>query len=259
MKNQNDNQVQKRSTGSNVLIVVLILIMLATSAFGIFAWARYQTSVQGEGTAQVARWEFKVNGNGTQTEEIEFAITRDDGNTAVAEGMLAPGTSGKIDITVDVTGTQTDLVYTISGTTENMPRNFKLYYDEARTKEMVVLGQKFSKGKYLKVSDIGTGEKIIPETIYWEWPFETGITAADIERNNIKDTEDMGKTMTMALTVEGKQLNGSPLLADLVQVGDYVNYNASSNGPKTFTSDDCLTGTSVSATISTEEAFSTHT
>jgi len=255
MKNQRENQVQTKSAASNVLIVILILITLATSAFGIFAWARYQTSVQGEGTAQVAKWNFKVTGDTTQTEQVVFAVTRDDGNTTVAEGMLAPGTSGKIEMAIDVTGTQTDLIYTISGSTVNMPRNLKLYYDEARTQEMVVVNQQFSKGNYLKVADIGTGEKIIPETIYWEWPFETGTTDEDKQFNNQIDTEDMGKAMTMAITVEGKQLNDAPVLADLVQVGDYVNYDASSNGEKTFTSDDCLAGSSISGTISTAESF----
>lgn len=53
------------------------------------------------------------------------------------------------------------------------------------------------------------------------------------------------------------------VLADVVSVGDYVNYDANSNGTYTFTSSDCLTGTSIqaginnsaSATISTENKF----
>ena len=44
-------------------------------------------------------------------------------------------------------------------------------------------------------------------------------------------------------------------LADVVQVGDYVNYDASSNGIQTFTSSDCLTGSSISGEISTAEDF----
>ena len=252
---KNKNQAQKRSVGSNALIIVLILIILATSAFGIFAWARYQTSVEGEGTAQVAKWSFKVAGDKTQTEQIAFPISRTDTNDTVVTGTIAPGTYGEIPIEIDVTGTQTDLVYTISGSIGNLPRNLKLYYDSARTQEMVTVGQTFSKGNYLKVADIGTGSKVITETIYWEWPFETGTTADEIKINNQEDTEDMGKAMTMALTVSGKQLNGAPVLADLVQVGDYVNYDANSNGEQTFTSSDCLEGTSIDASISTAENF----
>jgi len=255
MEIQRENQVQKKSVGSNALIIVLILIILATSAFGIFAWARYQTSVQGESTAQVARWSFKVNGNGTQTEQVSFLMTRTDSNNTVATGTIAPGTYGEIPIEIDVTGTQTDLIYTISGSTVNMPRNLKLYFDEDRTQEMAVVGEQFSKGNYLKLADIGDGEKVITETIYWEWPFETGTTENAKQMNNQKDTEDMGKAMTMAVTIEGKQLNDAPELADLVQVGDYVNYDASSNGVKTFTSSDCLAGSSISGTISTAESF----
>jgi len=255
-QNQKQNQVQKKSVGSNALIIVLILIILATSAFGIFAWARYQTSVEGEGTAQVAKWKFTVNGNETQTEQVSFLMTRTDNNQTVVEGTIAPGTYGEIPIEIDVTGTQTDLIYTISGTTVNMPRNLKLYADSARTQLIQVSKMNFTKVNYLKLSDIGTEEKIITETIYWEWPFETGTTEDAKQMNNQKDTEDMGKTMTMALTVEGKQTNGNfATLANVVQVGDYVNYDASSNGVQTFSSSDCLAGSSISATISTAESF----
>jgi len=261
---EKQNQEQKNKTASNVLIVILILIMLATSAFGIFAWARYQTTVQGESTAQVAKWNFKVTGDKTQTEQVSFLITRTDNNQTVADGTIAPGTYGEIPIEIDVTGTQTDLVYTISGSVVNLPRNIKLYSDSARTKELVITdGEQFSKGNYLKLADIGTEEKLISETIYWEWPFETGATEDAIKRNNEMDTEDMGKAMTMALKVEGKQLNDTPALADLVQVGDYVNYDADSNETQAYTIDDCAalldttkSGTiSLSGTISTNEAF----
>jgi len=253
-----ESQVQNKSGGRTILILVLVLMIVATSAFGIFAWARYQTTVKGESTAYVAKWNFKVTGDTTQTGEVVFAFTRDDGNTTVAEGTIAPGTSGKMDITVDVTGTQTDLIYTISGSTEDMPRNLKLYSDAARTQEISVLGQKFSKGNYLKVSDIGNGEKKIPETIYWEWPFETGEKEDEKIRNNAIDTEDMGKAMTMLIKVEGKQLNGAPALADIVQIGDYVNYNANSNGEKTLTQanfEQFQGGVTLSDTISTADAF----
>jgi len=249
-----ENQSQNQSVGRNVLIVVLILIILATSAFGIFAWARYQSSVQGESTAQVAKWSFKVAGDKTQTEQIAFPISRTDTNTTVAEGAIAPGTYGEIPIEIDVIGTQTDLIYTISGTMGNLPRNMKLYYDSARTQEILVTDMNFSKVGYLSVSDINQ-TPIQGQTIYWEWPFETGETAEQKTANNQIDTEDMGKTMTMALTVTGKQINGMPTLADFVQPGDYVDYDADSNGTKNFTSSDCLAGTEISDTISTAESF----
>ena len=243
-----------KSLGSSLLIILLIAILLASSAVGIWAWARYQSSIQGGATAQVAKWSFKVTGGSNQTKEVSFPITRTDTNTTVAEGKLAPGTSGQIDIEVDVTGTETDLVYTISGTMVNMPRNLKLYYDVEKTQELAVVEQQFSKGNYMTVNDIEqSGVKV--ETIYWAWPFETGETEEDIVRNNEIDTEDMGKEMTMALTVEGKQVNGLPTLADFVKVGDYVNYDANSNGEKTFMSSDCSEGTGISATISTADSF----
>ena len=47
-------------------------------------------------------------------------------------------------------------------------------------------------------------------------------------------------------------------LADVVEVGDFVNYDASSNGTRVFTSNNCLTGTSISGTISTSNSFNSN-
>ena len=78
---------KKSHIGFNVLVVLLILIILASLGAGLYAWARYQTSIEGSATGEVAKWSFKADGN-TTTEEIDFAITRTDNNTSVAEEKL---------------------------------------------------------------------------------------------------------------------------------------------------------------------------
>ena len=254
-----------KSIGRNILIVVLILVTIASVCAGLYAWAKYQTTINGTATGETAKWSFKVSDGNTSTQEIEFPMTRTDNNTSVAEGKIAPGTFGELEIGIDATGTETALTYVIEGTTENLPTNLKFYSDEERTLELTVLDNKFSKGGYMKLNEVGERT----EKIYWEWPFETGTCPiitdeklADLEinktefdalinekkfteANDMLDTAESSIQVSMKVSVTGKQLNGEPRLADLVQVGDYVNYNASSNGVKTFTSADWLAGSRV--------------
>jgi len=377
-----------KNLGSSLLIILLILIILASSGIGIWAWARYKSSIQGQAVAQVARWNFNlVDADSQTTDVIELAVTRTDNNQTVAQGKVAPGTYGKIEVGIDARGTETKLDYTIDVIFTNKPTNMKFYLDENKSEEIVVNNNILTKAGYMSLEDV---ENIRTETIYWDWPFETGNTEQEIINNDIIDTEDEGKETTMQITVTGtevlgktvsqtsmqvsapsdgtnyqvgetitikanfsgdvyagenkeeitaqtapvmnikfietamakvatiRSVNGVALaegttktaqfnsvdgnvinytyivetgdvgqlvvdsyigivyseegmslnvegmklsqlhysrLADVVEVGDYVNYDANSNGTKTFTSSDCLEGTSVSATISTAESF----
>ena len=241
-----ENTKQKH-TGSNILIIMLILIILASTGIGLYSWAKYQTTVEGTATGETAKWSFNVKDGNTETSDIDFPMTRTDNNDSVVEGKLAPGTYGELKLEIDASGTETALTYVIEATMENRPANLKFYSDAERTQELAVVSNKFSKGGYMQLNEVGERT----ETIYWEWPFQTGTSA----KNDELDTEASGKTMSMQISVKGEQLNSEPKLADLVQVGDYVNYDANSNGEKTFTSADCLAGTSISGTISTAENF----
>ncbi|MBE5806408.1 MAG: hypothetical protein E7313_06895 [Clostridiales bacterium] len=248
---------KKKHTGSNILIILLILIILASTGVGLYSWAKYRTTVEGTATGEVAKWNFNVTDGNSQTEAIDFTLTRTDNNDSVVDGKLAPGTCGELEIGIDATGTETALTYIIEGEMSNLPTNLKLYSNEERTEELIVVNNKFSKGGYMSLQEIGARK----EKIYWEWPFETGTTTEEKTANNKIDTEDSGKTMNINITVTGRQVNGEPRLADLVQIGDYVNYDANSNGLYTFTSDDCtnLAGTGISANFSSSDVFNSGT
>ncbi|MBE5805281.1 MAG: hypothetical protein E7313_00965 [Clostridiales bacterium] len=246
---------KEKSIGRNILIVVLILVTIASVCAGLFAWAKYQTTINGTATGETAKWSFKVSDGNTSTQEIEFPMTRTDNNTSVAEGKIAPGTYGELEIGIDATGTETALTYIIEGTMENRPTNMKFYSDAERTLELTVIDNKFSKGGYMNLNEVG----VKTEKIYWEWPFETGSTAELIEKNDAIDIQDSEKTISMQVSVTGKQLNGAPRLADLVQVGDYVNYDATasdSNGNVySYTVESELTGTTRADTFTASDVF----
>ena len=241
----------------NVTIILLLLIIAISSCIGIFAWARYTSTVNGTATAQVAKWSFKLVDGVTETKDvIDFAITRTDGYGKVVDNRLAPGTFGEFEVGIDARGTETILEYIINVKLENKPTYMKLYSDEQKTQEILVENNEFSIKGFMSLEDV---KEIRTEKIYWDWPYENN--------DDVTDTFDAGKTMKMKLSVTGYEVLepstdqgiSTRILSNVVKAGDYVNYNASSNGTKTFTNSDCLAGSSVSATISTDDSFNSDT
>jgi len=243
---------KKKSIGSNILIIVLIFLAIASVCGGLFAWAKYQSTIQGTATGETAKWSFKVNGG---TETFNFAITRTDSNTSVKSGVLAPGTYGEFDLEVDASGTETSLTYTIQALMEDKPTNLKFYSDEAKTNEIKVVNNKFIIEKYIDLNNVNT---IQTQKIYWEWPFETGKYASDIANNDKIDTSEAGKTATISISVIGSQVAKEPqYLVDVVSVGDYVNYDANNNGVYTYRAESELTGSTEAEEVEYSSADTT--
>ena len=228
--NQNNQQKQiksKSSVGSTLLIIFLIVVIMVTSSIGLYAWAKYTSSISGNATAQVAKWSFKLVDGVTETSDvIEFAFTRTDGYEHVAEGRLAPGTFGKFEIGIDAKGTETLLEYIIDVELENKPTYLKFYRDEAKTKEITVTNNKFSVKGFMSLEDV---KEIRTETIYWDWPYENG--------DDVTDTEDAGKLVTMQVSVTGyevlEELNSKKSLVSQITAENYgqkVNYSVTANG-----------------------------
>lgn len=261
MKNKcNKEATTKKVKSTYIVIVLLIVTITIVSSIAIYAWAKYSSFFGGNTEAQIAKWSFKlIDGNTQTTDEIDFVTTRTDQNTQVKQGQLAPGTSGEFEIGIDARGTETILEYNIELNLADKPTNLKFYLDSEKTTEILVEDNKLILEGFMSLEDV---EEIRIEKIYWDWPYETGGTDEEKLANDIIDSEFLGKIMTMKIAVTGTQVleetDNFLYLADVAQVGDYVNYNASSNGTKTFTSNDCIAGSSISATISTDDSFDTN-
>lgn len=257
-RNQNNQKKQiksKSSVGSTLLIIFLIVVIMVTSSIGLYAWAKYTSSINGNATAQVAKWSFKLVDGVTETSDvIEFEFTRTDGYEHVAEGRLAPGTFGEFEIGIDARGTETVLEYVIEVELENKPTYLKFYKDEDKTEEIKVADDKFEVKGFMSLEDV---KEIKTETIYWDWPYENG--------DDVTDTNDAGKLVTMQVSVTGYEVLEQSsqeeetlvTLADMVEVGDYVNYDASLGlaEPVTYTTDSSITGYATSSTFSSSESM----
>lgn len=67
-------------------------------------------------------------------------------------------------------------------------------------------------------------EQKVSKIIYWEWKEETGDTEEEIHENDLKDSEFMGKSLEMAISVTGRQ--------DVATSSNYCMVTLDANGGK---------------------------
>ncbi|MBE5805569.1 MAG: hypothetical protein E7313_02470 [Clostridiales bacterium] len=206
----------KKSTGKTVLVVLLLIITIVSIVLATYAWAKYTTTIEGNSTGVVAKW----NVSGNVANEIKWSKTY---NHVVAE-KLAPGTSGVIPVTFGINDTEVDVKYTISiVSAPNKPTNLHFY-------EATYDGTTYTKGNPLTVTPTAgattgvitdtiahgaaTEDKTATKYIYWEWPYTTGNDANEIAANDAIDTNeanvalttDEDRTMTVAIKIDAVQV-----------------------------------------------------
>ena len=76
------------------------------------------------------------------------------------------------------------------------------YMDEKYTVELPVEENEIVINANVPLSEVNK-EKTV--RIYWNWEYKTGNTEEEIYENNLKDTKDMGKTVTVETKVTGIQ------------------------------------------------------
>ena len=191
-----------------------------------YAYAKYKTTLKGNGTAQVAKWSFKVNGQTQTIPDIDLATTMKKVNN-VAENKIAPGTEGSFELNLDATGSEVAIDYNIKLIVTEKPTNLRFYTDSSYTKEITSTDGVMNVSGVMSLEEIKT---IQTKTIYWKWAYQTGTAANDIVANDKIDTADSKKSVTMTITVTGTKRNpsqGEVTAIDELQVGDVINYNPS--------------------------------
>ena len=128
------NDKKKTTTQNNTkpIVVLLALLLITAIVFSIYAYAKYKTTLKGNGTAQVAKWSFKVNGQTQTIPNIDLATTMKKVNN-VAENKLAPGTEGSFDLNLDATGSEVAIDYNIKLAVTEKPSNLRFYTNSSYT------------------------------------------------------------------------------------------------------------------------------
>lgn len=183
-----------------IVSAIIIAIVLMSFICGI-VFAKYQTTIKGDGGATVATWSFEANGSDTTVTNVDLASAY-DADTLVA-GKIAPGTSGSFDIVVNATGSDVAVDYSIKFANEQgKPDNLKFKYENTESSTLAGLESSL-------VGTINLNEKNMMKviTIYWEWPYETG-EENNIKQNDVKDTNAgiAGGSYTFDVIVTGTQV-----------------------------------------------------
>lgn len=184
------------------IILLAIVATILLSFAGGQAYAKYMTEVKGEGMAEVATWNFRVNGQKEQVQSIHLASTCD--NETLVDHKIAPGTSGSFNIMVDGTGSDVGIRYNISFSNEsNKPNNLKFEYENVEYDSIQELQDNLS-----GVINANDENKTRTLTIKWKWNYETGNNETEIANHDVMDTKDAQdiENYTFHVSVTGKQL-----------------------------------------------------
>lgn len=160
----------------------IILIMLLLTGAGGYTYARYLSQERGTGNADIANWSFKIAKNGEETKNVTLrnSVNKD----TLVDGKIAPGTSGEIPLTLDATGSDVSVDYTLEFLNEiNKPANIRFSYNGKDYNSLSEIGT--IKGNIAKGNEMT--KKI---TIKWIWEYQTGSTNEAKNENDIKDTND---------------------------------------------------------------------
>ena len=185
-----------------VLIIFAILAVILLAFIGGQAYAKYVSEVKGEGIAEVATWDFKVNGQTEQVEAINLASTCN--NETLVDNKIAPGTSGSFNIIVDATGSEVGINYDITFTEEeNKPQNLKFEYNEKEYNSIKDLEDDLS-----GTINANDENKTRTLNVKWKWNYETGSNPEEISSNDLIDTQDAKKMQnyTFNVVVTGTQV-----------------------------------------------------
>ena len=164
---------RRRTTRLGVVALALTLITMTMTGGTL---AKYTAEVTGDTTATVAKFAFDLNGASEQTEKKTinlssmFSNTYNDEMVKAAEGkkVVAPGTSGKVKITLDNKGeVKIAPAFNIS---ETNAQNIPLQYAITETEAVPVSDDEWKKSENL----ITTTDPVIVGSskifyLHWRW------------------------------------------------------------------------------------------
>lgn len=175
--------------GNKRLLVLAVLLLLVTVTFT--TYAIYKSSTTANGTLQAAAWSVKVNN--TDIESVNYTFTGADiqcgeSNPAKVEGKIAPGAECYINIPVDATGSEVDVVLTAEvGTVTGLPDGMTVEVDGGASKTIAYSTETDAMKTNVKLNIV--------------WPGEL----TDTDAKNTTDKAAAGKSISIPVTLTARQ------------------------------------------------------
>lgn len=172
----------------SLFVIVLLLLVGLTAAYVSNTYAKYTSTIDdNSGTVTVAKWAF-ASDNASQELTIDFTDTYDV--STLADGKIAPGTSGSFNIALVNTNTETGVDFTLKiKSATNVPTNLKFYADETFSTE-IEAGTGSVTGQLAANDSEG-----LTVPVYWKWEYETA-------GGDSADTSDGEAAKTLSIVVE---------------------------------------------------------
>lgn len=194
-----------KSSKTKILIIAILLILAICLYFISGTYAKYASTATANSTTEVAKWIVKLGTvDITKTNDFTSELTLvPDAQEYVAEGKIAPATTATGSFTIDPTGAEVAMKYSItigelsySGT---QTPNFKIKSVKTSNREVTVDGAGAYSG-IIELSDVTAGTKIPVEIqVEWESTNNESDTAVGIEAG----------TLTVPVTVAVEQYTGA--------------------------------------------------
>ena len=121
--------------GDKKILILALLVLLLSVCFS--TYAIYRQSADGEGSVNAANWSVKVKG--TDIASADFDFDYDDIHWTKLTGYnntIAPGSEGYIEIEVDATGSEVDVILDAELTTTSLPDGMTATVDGGNTKNI---------------------------------------------------------------------------------------------------------------------------
>lgn len=172
------------------IIIAIILFLLGISFVIAGTVAYYQTTITGNITGTIARWDFKANNQASS-----FAITLAPDGNHTDNATLAPDTSGSFSVVMNATDSQLAIDYEVSFSNFlNVPTNLIFYSDANRQTPVDI-----ESATYTLTGTLAAGSTTT-KTWYWTWPYGNASSVS-------VDNADANKTVSFTVNVVGVQKN----------------------------------------------------
>lgn len=185
-----------------VVLLVIAIIVILLSFIGGQAYAKYMSKVTGQGTADIASWNFKVNENEEKLQTISLKSTIN--NSTLVNNKIAPGTEGEFQIKIDASGSEVGINYVVKFENESQkPTNLKFTNDGKTYNSLTDLQQDLT--GIINANDENKAKTL---TVGWNWKYETGNTVQEIVANDLIDTRNAKQmnNYTFDVIVSGTQV-----------------------------------------------------
>jgi len=195
----------KNKNLTTLTVIALLLVLLTLIAVS-GTYAKYTTTIEGEATAIIAKWNFNAkHGQTTLSEDfvIDLGATATVGAVPVVDGQnttnkIQPGSKGVIEITIDNTASDVAASLVV---TPSAIQGSPLTADQFDIDDAVITD---SEGNV--IDSVPAGETATA-TVEWEWLYESNNDAADTTVGGNSAAQAGTAVPLIGLTVTGFQAN----------------------------------------------------